>query len=51
LPHGEEPELPKPISWKVYKTAIEAVWLGEVEAPTEIAAIENAAAEFKVPAS
>jgi hypothetical protein len=41
----------KPISWNVYKIASKAVWLGEVEAPDEAAAMEKAAAEFKVPAS
>jgi hypothetical protein len=32
-------------------TRQEAVWLGEVEAPDEVAAMEKAAAEFKVPAT
>jgi hypothetical protein len=48
---AKKPELPKPISWNVYKIASKAVWLGEVEAPGEAAAIEKAAAEFKVPAT
>jgi hypothetical protein len=32
-------------------TQQEAVWLGEVEASDEAAAMEKAAAEFKVPAA
>jgi hypothetical protein len=43
------PETPKPTSWNVYKIASKAIWLGEVEAPDEAAAMEKAAAEFKVP--
>jgi hypothetical protein len=34
----------------VYKIASKAVWLGEVEAPDEAAAMAKAAATFKVPA-
>jgi hypothetical protein len=44
-------EPPKLISWSVYKIASKAVWLGEVEAPDESAAMEKAAAAYKVPAS
>jgi hypothetical protein len=33
-----------------YKVASNTVWLGEVEAPDETAAIEKAAPEFKEPA-
>jgi hypothetical protein len=43
------PEPPKPIRWSVYKIASKAVWLGDVEAQDEAAAMEKAAAEFKVP--
>ena len=42
---------PNPISWNVYKLASKAVWLGEVEATDEAAALEKAAAAFKVPAN
>jgi hypothetical protein len=35
----------------IYKLAAKAVWLGEVEAPDETAAIEKGAAEFRVPPS
>ena len=48
---AEEPEPPKPINWKVYKIANKLVWLGDVEAPDEAAAMEKAAVEFKVPAN
>jgi hypothetical protein len=44
------PEPPKPLVWNVYKFASKAVWLGEVEAPDEAAAMEKGAVEFKVPA-
>jgi hypothetical protein len=37
----KEPEPPKPISWNVYKIVSEAVWLGEVEALDETAAMEK----------
>jgi hypothetical protein len=47
---AKKPEPPKPLSWNVYKIASKAVWLGEVEAADEQAAVEKAAAEFKVPA-
>lgn len=49
-PPPPQPESPKPVVWNVYKLANKAVWLGAVEAPDEAAAIEKAAAEFKVPA-
>jgi hypothetical protein len=48
---ARKPEPPKPVRWNVYKIASKAVWLGTVEAPDEAAAIEKAAAEFKVPAT
>jgi hypothetical protein len=48
---AKKPEPSKPINWNVYKIASKAVWLGEVEAPDEAAAMEKAAAEFKVPAN
>jgi hypothetical protein len=47
---AKKPEPPKPIRWGSYKLAAKAVWLGNVEAPHEAAAIEKGAAEFKVPA-
>jgi hypothetical protein len=47
----KKPEQSKPIIWKVCKIASKAVWLGDVEAPDEVAAMEKAAAEFKVPAT
>jgi hypothetical protein len=48
---AKKPEPPKPIIWNVYKIASKAVWLGAVGAPDEAAAMEKAAAEFKVPAT
>jgi hypothetical protein len=48
---AKKPEPPKPINWTVYKIANKLVWLGDVEAPDEAAALEKAAAEFKVPAN
>jgi hypothetical protein len=48
---AKKPEPPKPIIWNVYKIASKAVWLGAVEATDETAAMEKAAAEFKVPAN
>ena len=48
---AKKPEPPKPIIWKVYKIANKAVWLGDVEAPDEAAAMGKAAEEFKVPAN
>jgi hypothetical protein len=48
---AKKPEPPKPIRWNVYKIASKAVWLVEVEALDETAAMEKAAAEFKVPAT
>jgi hypothetical protein len=44
---AKKPEPPKPTTWTIYKIAAKAVRLGTVEA----AAIEKAAAEFKVPAT
>jgi hypothetical protein len=44
-------EPPKPTSWNVYKIAAKAVRLGAVEATDEATAMENDAAEFKVPVS
>ncbi len=49
-PCGREPP-PKPIRWGIYKIASKAVWLGNVEATDEAAAIEKGAAEFKVTAT
>jgi hypothetical protein len=50
---GAEPRSPnrRQSAWSVYKIAKRAVWLGIVEAPDGAAAIETAAAEFKVPAN
>jgi hypothetical protein len=49
---AEKPEpSPELTAWSVYKIAKRAVWLGIVEAPDGAAAIETAAAEFKVPAN
>ena len=49
---AEKPEPPPQLTaWSVYKIARKAVWLGIVEAPDKAAAIEKAAAEFKVPAN
>jgi hypothetical protein len=48
---AKKPEPPKPVIWKVYKIASKSVWLGDVEAPNEAAAMEKAAAEFRVPAN
>jgi hypothetical protein len=48
---AKKPEALKPIRWNIYKIASKGVWLGEVEAPDEAAAMEKAAAEFKVPAN
>jgi hypothetical protein len=48
---AEKPQPPKPIRCNNYKIARKAVWLGAVEAPDEGAAMEKAAAEFKVPAN
>jgi hypothetical protein len=42
---------PQPMRWGIYKLVSKAVWLGNVEAPDEAAAIEKGAAEFKVPAN
>jgi hypothetical protein len=48
---AEKPEpSPELTAWSVYKIAKRAVWLGIVEAP-DGAAVEMAAAEFKVPAN
>jgi hypothetical protein len=41
---------PKPATWTIYKIAAKQEWLGTVEAPDEVAAMEKAAAEFKVAA-
>jgi hypothetical protein len=46
---AKKPELPEP-SWAIYKVVARAVWLGTVEAPTEVAAIGKAAQEFKIDA-
>jgi hypothetical protein len=46
---AKKPELPEP-SWAIYKVVARAVWLGTVEAPTEVAAVERAAQEFKTDA-
>jgi hypothetical protein len=38
----KEPEPPNPIRWNMYKIASEAVWLDEVEALDDTAAMEKA---------
>jgi hypothetical protein len=48
---AKKPEPPKPIIWTIYKITAKAVRLGTVEAADEAIAIENATAEFRVPAS
>jgi hypothetical protein len=49
---AKKPERPPELTaWSVYKVAKNAAWLGIVEAPDEVTAIEKASAEFKVPAS
>ncbi len=48
---AKKPEPPQPISWSIYRAAHKAIWIGEVEAPDEAAAIEKAAEQFKVPAT
>ena len=48
---AKKPEPPKPTVWNIYKLASKAVWLGTIEAHDAAAAIEKAAAEYKVPAS
>jgi hypothetical protein len=49
---AKKPESPQELTaWSVYKIAKKAPWLGIVEAWDEQAAIEKAAAEFKVPAN
>lgn len=40
---ANKPEPPKPIRWSVYKIASNPVWLGEIEATDEAAAIGKAA--------
>ncbi len=47
---AKKPEPPKPTSWSIYRAAHKAIWIGEVEAPDEVAAIQKAAEQFKVPA-
>jgi len=42
---------PQPITWTIYKIAAKQTWVGTVEAPDEAAAIERAAAEFRLPAA
>jgi hypothetical protein len=37
--------------WTIHRAAHKAIWIGEVEAPDEHAAIEKAAGQFKVPAT
>jgi hypothetical protein len=47
---AKKPGPPRPIRWNVYKLASKAVWLGEIEATDEAAAMEKAAVEFKTDA-
>ena len=39
---AKKPETPNLINWKVYKIANKLVWLGDVEAPDEAAAVDKA---------
>jgi hypothetical protein len=48
-PNGAHPT-PLPM-WSIYRMAHKAVWIGEVEAADERAAIEKVAEQFKVPAT
>ena len=48
---ARKPEPPQPATWNIYKFASKAVWLGTVEALDETAAMEKAAAAYKVPAN
>jgi hypothetical protein len=40
-------QLSQPVTWKVYRAAKKAIWLGEVEAADEREAVEKAAREFR----
>ena len=44
-------EPPQPTSWTIHKIAARQIWMGEIEAPDETAAIEKAAEQFKVSAT
>jgi hypothetical protein len=46
-----KPEPTRPARWTIFKIAGKGVWLGTVEALDQAAAIEKAAAEFKVTTS
>ena len=48
---SKKPKPPQPTTWTICKIAAKQVWLGTVEAPDEAAAIEKAAAEYRVPAT
>ena len=48
---AKKPESTQTIRWDIFKAGAKLRPLGTVEAPDEVAAIEKAAAEFKVPAS
>jgi hypothetical protein len=43
---AKKTESPKPIVWSIYKIASKAVWLSNVEATDEAAAVEKGAAEI-----
>ncbi len=45
-----KPKAPPPTDWDVYKVASKAIWLGTVDAPDKVAAVEKAAQEFKAEA-
>jgi hypothetical protein len=47
---ARKPEPPPLLSWDIYRAASKAKWIGSVEAPDADAAIEKAAAEFKIDA-
>jgi hypothetical protein len=48
-PHEPQPA-PLPL-WIIHRVAHKAIWIGEVEAADERAAIEKAAEQLKVPAT
>jgi hypothetical protein len=47
----KKPELPKLVTWSVYKIVAKQTWVGEIEAADEHSAIEKAADQFKEPAT
>ncbi len=49
LTRKPQPPSQQPVWWDIYRAALKAIWLGEVEAADEREAIEKAAEQFKVP--